>query len=59
IYGSTTGSLEEFRQLIEATRRGLIQPLIDRQYPLAKLPEGLKRMERAEQRGKLVVNVSS
>jgi NADPH:quinone reductase-like Zn-dependent oxidoreductase len=59
IYGSTTGSLEEFRQLIEATRRGLIQPLIDRQYPLAKLPEGLERMERAEQRGKLVVNVSS
>ena len=59
IYGSTTGSLEEFRQLIEATRRGLIQPLIDRQYPLAELPEGLERMERAEQRGKLVVNVSS
>ena len=53
------GSLEEFRQLIEATRRGLIQPLIDRQYRLANLPEGLERMERAEQRGKLVVNVSS
>jgi D-arabinose 1-dehydrogenase-like Zn-dependent alcohol dehydrogenase len=59
IYGSTMGSLEEFRQLIEATRRGLIQPLIDRQYPFAKLPEGRERMERAEQRGKLVVNVSS
>jgi NADPH:quinone reductase-like Zn-dependent oxidoreductase len=59
IYGSTTGSLEEFRQLIEATRRGLIQPLIDRQYPLAELAEGLERMERGEQRGKLVVNVSS
>ena len=59
IYGSTMGSLEEFRRLIEATRRGLIQPLIDRQYPLANLHEGLERMERGEQRGKLVVNVSS
>lgn len=57
IYGSTMGSLEEFRQLLEASRRKLIRPLIDTVFPLDDLTLGLDRLERAAQQGKLVVEV--
>ena len=51
------GSLEEFRQLLEASRRKLIRPLIDTVFPLDDLTLGLDRLERAAQQGKLVVEV--
>ena len=57
IYGSTMGNLEEFRQLLEATRRELITPLINAIYLLDNLTQGLDQLERGAQRGKLVINV--
>ncbi len=58
IYGSTMGDLEEFRQLIDITARGLITPLIEKTYPLDDLPAGYDRMERGEQSGKLVIDIA-
>ena len=57
VYGSTMGSLEEFRQLIEVAARGKIVPLIEKAYALDDIALGFERMERGEQRGKLVVDL--
>mgnify|MGYP001183054770 CR=1 FL=1 len=58
VYGSTMGNLEEFHQLLEATRRELITPLIDTVYPLDDLTLGLDQMERGAQHGKLVIDTT-
>jgi NADPH:quinone reductase-like Zn-dependent oxidoreductase len=58
VYGSTMGSLEEFCQLVDVVGRGKIVPLIDKAYGLADIAQGFERMERGEQRGKLVVDLS-
>jgi len=57
VYGSTMGSLDEFRQLIEVVSRGKISPLIDTSYPLEKIADGFARMENGEQSGKLAVTI--
>jgi len=57
VYGSTLGSVEEFRQLVDVTARGLIEPLIDRTYALDDIALAFDRMERGEQQGKLVVTI--
>lgn len=58
IYGSTLGSLDEFRQLLNVVDRGKITPLIDQVYALDDIATGFARLEKAEQRGKLIVNVA-
>ncbi len=58
IYGSTMGSFEEFRQLIDVVARGKIAPLVERSYALEDLPDGFDRMEQGAQSGKLVVTIS-
>lgn len=58
IYGSTMGSMEEFRQLVDAVSRGKIRPAIDRVYALDDIRDGFARMSSGEQSGKLVVRVA-
>ncbi len=57
IYGSTGGSLEEFRRVVDLFARGGITPVIDRVYPLAQVREAFDRLHSGAQFGKVVVTV--
>ena len=57
VYGSTGGSLDEFRQLIALFARGGVNPVIDRCYPLADVGAAFDRLAAGEQFGKIVVTV--
>jgi NADPH:quinone reductase-like Zn-dependent oxidoreductase len=46
--------LDTLRQLIED---GQLMPVIDRTYPLNEAPDAIRRLERGEARGKLVVTI--
>ena len=58
VYGSTGGSIEEFRQLVALFARGEIQPLIDRRYTLDEIDAAFETLHRGEQFGKLVVTMA-
>lgn len=57
IYGSTGGSLAEFRQVVALFARGQVRPLIDRVYPLAQIGDAFDRLQAGEQFGKLVITM--
>ena len=57
IYGSTGGSLDEFRQVVTLFARGRVRPLIDRVLPLECIREAYDVLERGEQFGKIVVSM--
>lgn len=58
VYGSTGGSIEEFRQLVALFARGEIQPLIDRRFTLDEIDAAFETLNRGEQFGKLVVTMA-
>ncbi len=58
IYGSTGGSLEEFREVVALFARGEITPVIDRRYPLQRIGEAFDCLQAGEQFGKLVVTMA-
>lgn len=58
IYGSTGGSLEEFRQLVALFARGAIKPVIDRCYSLDEVHEAFDRLAHGEQFGKVVLTMA-
>jgi NADPH:quinone reductase-like Zn-dependent oxidoreductase len=58
VYGSTGGSIEEFRQLVALFARGEIQPLIDRSFTLDRIDDAFETLHRGEQFGKLVVTMA-
>jgi D-arabinose 1-dehydrogenase-like Zn-dependent alcohol dehydrogenase len=45
----------EFRTMLSAVAAGKIKPIIDRVFPLSRAAEAYKRMEEAEQYGKIVL----
>ena len=57
IYGSTGGSLDEFRQVVRLFARGRISPVIDQRFVLQDIGRAYDRLERGEQFGKLVVTL--
>lgn len=57
VYGSTGGSMEEFRQLVALFARGAIQPQIDRRFALDDIDQAFECLSRGEQFGKLVVTM--
>jgi NADPH:quinone reductase-like Zn-dependent oxidoreductase len=57
VYGSTTGSMREYRDLLRLAGQGRLKPVIDSVYPMARYPEALARLEKAEQLGKIVVDI--
>ena len=57
IHGSTTGSMTEYRDLFRLAGQGRFKPVIDSVYPLDQANEALAKLERAEQFGKIVLDV--
>src|SRR5437588_7014123 len=57
LLGSTMGNASEFEAVLKAIDRGL-RPVVDRVYPLSDVQTALKRLDAAEQFGKVVLSVS-
>ena len=55
--GSTMGSLDDFREVMEHVFNGTITPVIDSVYSLEQAREAYARYERGEQFGKIVLKV--
>lgn len=57
IYGSTTGSMEEFRHLLRVVAQGRIVPVIDSVHPIDDALAALARLEAGAQFGKIVLDI--
>jgi NADPH:quinone reductase-like Zn-dependent oxidoreductase len=53
IYGSTGGSLSEFRQLLDVFARGLVKPEIDSTFPMSDVRGAFARLHAGAQFGKV------
>jgi NADPH:quinone reductase-like Zn-dependent oxidoreductase len=58
ILGSTLGSREEFRQVINFMKVTQLRPIIDQTFPLAEAAAAQRRMEEGKQFGKIVLTCS-
>ena len=58
ILGSTMGSDEDFRQMLKAAGAAKLKPIIDVVTPLEGIRDAMKKMEAAEQFGKIVLRIS-
>jgi NADPH:quinone reductase-like Zn-dependent oxidoreductase len=58
VFGSTLGSREEFRQVLNFLRRSQIRPIIDQPFPLKEAAAAQQRLERGEQFGKIVLQIA-
>jgi NADPH:quinone reductase-like Zn-dependent oxidoreductase len=58
ILGSTMGSDEDFRQMLKAAANTKLKPVIDSVYPLDEVSQAMKKMERGEQFGKIVLDIN-
>jgi NADPH:quinone reductase-like Zn-dependent oxidoreductase len=59
ILGSTMGSRREYAEIVRLAHEGRLWPVVDRVLPLANGVAAYERMQRGEQTGKLVLEVSS
>lgn len=57
IMGSTMGSAEDFRQVVALLEQGRLRPVIDSSFPLERGAQALERLGRAEQFGKIVLEM--
>src|SRR5712691_6201065 len=57
LLGSTMGNADEFRAVLSAMEKGL-KPVVDSVYPLSDVVGALKRLDAAEQFGKVVLSLS-
>jgi NADPH:quinone reductase-like Zn-dependent oxidoreductase len=58
ILGSTMGSHREFAEIVRQAHEGRLWPVVDSVVPLAESVAAYERMQRGEQTGKLVIEVS-
>ena len=58
ILGSTMGSRREFAEIVRQAHEGRLWPVVDSVVPLAEGATAYARMQRGEQTGKLVIEVS-
>jgi NADPH:quinone reductase-like Zn-dependent oxidoreductase len=58
IIGSTMGTPDEFRKAVELYSSGGLHPVIDKIFPLAQVQEAHRRMEKAEQFGRIVLKIN-
>ncbi len=57
ILGSTMGNAAEYAEIVRQLGQGQLRPIVDRVYPLAQAREAYERLERAEQLGKIAVEI--
>ena len=57
IFGSTLGSREEFRQLLNFMRASQLRPIIDQLFPLREAAAAQRRLEEGKQFGKIVLQI--
>jgi NADPH:quinone reductase-like Zn-dependent oxidoreductase len=57
VFGSTTGSMREYQDLIRLAGQGRLKPVIDSVVKLDDYPTALARLEKADQFGKIVVDI--
>lgn len=58
IMGSTMGNAAEYEEIVRVLGRGELRPVVDRVYPVADVRSAYQRLERAEQLGKVVVQIA-
>lgn len=59
LLGSTLGSRREYDEIVALAHQGRLWPVVDRTVPLDEGPAALARLERGEQIGKLVIEVTT
>ncbi|MBA3260653.1 MAG: zinc-binding dehydrogenase [Gemmatimonadales bacterium] len=59
ILGSTMGSRREYAEIVRLAHQGRLWPVVDQVVPLAEGVAAYTRMQRGEQTGKLVLEVST
>ena len=59
LLGSTLGSLDEFRQLLRTVETGDLKPLLDSIHSLEQAPQAMEKMEKGEQMGKIVLDLTA
>src|SRR6266566_3364603 len=59
LLGSTMGNAAEYAEVVRRLGQGELRPVVDRVYPLAEARVAFERLARAEQLGKVVVELPS
>ncbi|PFH19347.1 zinc-binding dehydrogenase [Burkholderia sp. JKS000303] len=59
IFGSTLGTLDEYRDLLALTARGGLRPVIDSRYPLDDVHAALDRLASGAQFGKVAIEIDA
>jgi NADPH:quinone reductase-like Zn-dependent oxidoreductase len=59
ILGSTMGNAAEYAEIVRRLGQGQLRPIVDRVYPMGQARQAFERLAKAEQLGKVVVEVSS
>jgi NADPH:quinone reductase-like Zn-dependent oxidoreductase len=57
IYGSTLGSSEEFRQVLNFVDTAKVKPVLDQTFPLSEAAAAQTRLEKGEQFGKITLSM--
>jgi len=58
IMGSTMGNLAEYHEIVRLLSAGELRPVVDRVFPFTEARAALERLDRAEQLGKIVVEIA-
>jgi NADPH:quinone reductase-like Zn-dependent oxidoreductase len=57
LMGSTMGNAAEYAEVVRRLGTGELRPVVDRVYPLAEARKAFERLTKAEQLGKVVVEI--
>lgn len=57
LMGSTMGNAAEYAEVVRRLGQGELRPIVDRVYPLAQARAAFERLEKAEQLGKIAVEI--
>ncbi len=57
VFGSTLGTLAEFRDLLALCERSPMRPVIDSRYPLGAVAQAFERLESGQQFGKVALTI--
>ena len=58
IHGTTMGTRDEFLSMLDFVESRKLKPIVDSVYPLEQAEEAMRRMEKGDQFGKIVLKIS-